>query len=111
MKDNGTYMIFKSIQKSKNMTWTAAHLEEISPGYKRSLKKGIIQILNWNLVLYNPILANQRYIALIIVPQSMRRSVFSHFHDGPSGGHMGYYKTLYRMRLRLFCPKSRKYVK
>ena len=67
--------------------------------------------MNGNLVLYKPILPNHRYIALIIVPQYMRSSVFSRLHAGPIGGHMGEYKTLYRMRLWLFWPRLREYVK
>ena len=61
--------------------------------------------LNGKLVLYKPILENQQYVVLIIIPQSLRRIVLIHFHAGPSGGPMGEYKTLHRMRLQLFWPK------
>ena len=105
MNDNDTYMILKNTQKPKNVEWNAAHFKMNIPGYKTPLKEGIIKILNGKLLLYKTILANQRYIALIIVKQSLRRIVFSHLHAGPSGGHMEEYKTLYRIRLQLFWPK------
>ena len=71
----------------------------------------MIQTLHGKLVHYNPILVNHRYVELIIVSKSPRRSVFIHFHAGNSGGHMGEYKTLYIMRLKLFWHKLREYVK
>ena len=58
MKNNDKDMILKNIQKIKNAKGIAAHLKEISPGYKTSLKEGIIHILNGEIVLYKPILAN-----------------------------------------------------
>jgi hypothetical protein len=36
---------------------------------------------------------------LIVVPQSLRRDVFSAYHATPIAGHMGVYKTLHRIRL------------
>ena len=84
LNDNNIDMILNNIQKSKNVTWTAAHLKAIRPGYKTSLKEVIIQTLHAKLVLYNPILENHRYVSFTIVPQSLRRSVFSHFRAGAS---------------------------
>ena len=65
-------MMLKKIQNSKNVKWISDQLKSISPGYKTSLKEGRIQILHGNIVLYKPILANHRYVALIIIPQSLR---------------------------------------
>ena len=48
-----------------------------------------------------------KYIRLIIVPVSLRRRLFKHYHSGPSGGHMGTYKTLFRLRMRFFWPHMR----
>ena len=61
--------------------------------------------------MYNMVLANHRYIELIIIPKSLRRSLFIHLHNEPSGGYMVEYKTIYTMRLRLFWPKLRDDVK
>ena len=55
--------------KIKNLKLTATQFKSIIPGYKTTLKEGIIQILNGKLVLYKPIIENHRYIALIIVPK------------------------------------------
>ena len=108
MNGSYTYTILKNIKKVK---FAADHLESIIPGYKTSLKEGIIKILNGELVLYKLILANHQYVVLIIVPQSLRRSVFSHFHSGPSGGHMGEYKSPYKKQPQLFFYKLRDNVK
>ena len=80
-------------------------MKAIRPGYKTDPTEGIIKILNGKLVLYKTILANHQYVALIIVPQSPRRSFFRNFYAGPSGGHMGEYKKFYRTQLQLFWPR------
>ena len=50
-------------------------------------------------------------ISLIIVPISLRRTLFDHYHGGPSGGHMGEYKILYCLRIRYFWPGLQKEIK
>ena len=55
---NNADMVLKNIQKYENMKWTADHLKAISPGYKTVVKEGRTQILNGNIVLYNPIIEN-----------------------------------------------------
>ena len=67
--------------------------------------------MNNKLVLFKPILANHRHVIFIIVPISLRHKFFSHYHADPSGGYMGEYKTLYRIRLRFFWPKLREDIK
>ena len=54
------------------------------------------------MVLLKSILAHYPQLALIIVPKPLRCKVFCHFHAGPTGSHMGEYKTLYRMWLKFF---------
>ena len=107
MNDKDTNMMLKNNQKLKNVKCTVDQLKLIIPGYKTSLKEVIIQIFNGKLVLYKLILANHQYVELIIVPQSLRRVLFSHFHAGPSGGHMGEYKILYSMRIQFFWHRLR----
>ena len=53
-----------------------------------------------NLTLLKPIFQNLRFIGIIIVPNPLRSKIFIHYHAGPTGGHMGEYKTLFRIRLR-----------
>lgn len=68
-------------------------------------------MVNKKLALFKPILANHRHVMLIVVPISLRRKLFSHYHTVPSSGHMGECKTLYRIRLRFFRPKLREDIK
>ena len=92
-------------------TWSTEHLSTINKAYHDSLKTGHIQHMRGKFIFYKSIQANARYIGLIIVPRSLRKPLFSHYHAGPSGGHMGEYKTLYRMRSRFFWPKMREDIK
>ena len=95
--DLDTKLILQELVKKKDANCTIEKLKPMSTGYKTALKDGRIQILNQKLVLYKPILANDIFVALIIVPTYLRRKIFRHFHAGPNGGHIGKYKTLYRM--------------
>ena len=79
--------------------------------YRANLKASLICKLPDKLVLYKPIFKNVKYIGLIIVPLSLRRIIFSHYHAGPSGGHMGEYKTLFRIRTWCYWPGMRKDIK
>ena len=63
-------------------------------------------ITNW--FFYAPFFENEKFLCLIIVPASLRCRIFSHFHAGPSGAHMGKYKTLFQIRSRFFWPQLRK---
>ena len=71
------------------MKWTAVHSKFISPGYMTYLKELGIQMSNGKLVLYNPILPNHRYVALIVISKSLRSIDFIHLHTGSSGVHIG----------------------
>ena len=53
------------------------------------LKELGIQMSNGKLVLYNPILPNHRYVALIVISKSLRSIDFIHLHTGSSGVHIG----------------------
>ena len=43
----------------------------------------------------------------MVVPMFLRRIIFSLLHTSLAVGHMGEYKTLYRIRLRFFWPRMR----
>ena len=83
----------------------------IAPIYKNALKRNQIYIDHNKLILEKDIMGASKTIRLVIVPKALRRQIFSHFHAGPTGGHMGEYKTLYRMRVRIFWPKMREDIK
>ena len=76
-------------------------IQSVYISYKQHLKKGHIVLLGGKLLLLKPINMDTILISLIIVPASIHRKLFDH-HAGPSDGHMGEYKTLYRLRLRFF---------
>ena len=63
------------------------------------------------LVLYKTMPVNHQYVSLIILPQSMRISIFSHLLAWPSRDHVGRYKTLYIMRIWFFWTKLREDIK
>ena len=50
-------------------------------------------------------------LSLIIFPESIRKVLFDHYHDGPCGGHMGYTKTIYRLRLWFFWTGMRELIR
>lgn len=113
MADPNTAAIFTHLsQPGTPPPWTSAKLATIDVGYRKGLWDGHTRILNGKLVLHKPIqMGDKKCITLIIVPTSLRRKIFSHFHAGPSGGHMGEYKTLFRLCLRFFWPGLRTDVK
>jgi hypothetical protein len=43
-------------------------------------------------------------LLLVIVSASLQRSMFTAYHASPVYGHIGSYKTLFRLRQRFFCP-------
>ena len=106
-KDTDTHAIMTHLITYKPDDWPNAILSTIDSKYYPHLKRGYLKIYNDRLVYLKPILMESRYIALLIVPNCLRRQLFSHYHAGPSGGHMGEYKTLYCLRSRLFWTKTR----
>ena len=109
--DPSTQSIMQGLTNHKPTEWTQEETAAAGQGYKLALQDGRVLLVDHKLVLFKPIFQQTRYVGLIIVPLSLRRKVFSHYHAGPSAGHMGEYKTLFRMRLRFFWPGLRKDVK
>jgi len=88
--------------------WTKPELKLAGPGFILPLQQGRVLLVNRKLVLFKPVCQQVPYVGLIVVPLPLQRQILSHYHAGPSGGHMGEYKTLFRMRLRFFWPGIRK---
>ena len=86
-------------------------INNVGMGYQQHLKKCLIGLVGNKLMLFKPLTMDTKYIGLIVVPQSLRRTLFDHFHVGPSGGHMGTYKTLFRLKMRFFWPNMREDIK
>ena len=79
--------------------------------FRTMLEKGLMAIVQDKIVYFKPILMNEKYLTLMVVPENLRKILFDHYHAGPSAGHMGEYKTLYRMRMRFFWPGLRNDIK
>ena len=109
--DINTSAIMRGLTLHKATEWTLEEITTAGSGYKLALQQGRILMVDQKLVFFKPIFQQTRYVGLIIVPSALRRKIFSHYHAGPSAGHMGEYKTLFRMRLRFFWPGLRKDVK
>lgn len=68
-------------------------------------------MLGDKLVLFKPVSMKSKYITLLVIPFSLRCKLFDHYHAGPTGGHMGEYKTLFRLRMRFVWPNLRSSIK
>ena len=83
-------------------------LKTIHQAYHPHMMDNNISIDNGKLILTKPLPLQGKAIKLIIVPRGLRRLLFEHYHGGPTGGHMGEFKTLHRLRVRFFWPRMRK---
>ena len=81
--DIDTRFISSKLLDSQQVAWNDKGLSTINSAYRVPLKDNTIQIVNKKLVPFKPILANHRHVLLIIVPISLRRKLFSHYHAGP----------------------------
>ena len=106
-----TRFITYKLLDSQQVPWNDKELFKLNSAYRVPLKDNTIQIVNKKLVIFKPILANHRHFMLMIVPISLHRKLFRLYHVSPSSGHMGEYKTLYRIRLRVFWQKLREDIK
>ena len=109
--DPDTKLLFDTICKSGGKYLSTTIIQSTAMGYQQHLKKNLIQIMGDKLILFKPVNMTSKYITLIITPAPLQRSIFSHYHAGPSGGHIGEYKTLLRLQLRCFWPAMREEVK
>ena len=86
-------------------------LKKVEVEYCSHLKEHLISMLHDKLVYSKAIFKHVKYVCLIIVPLPLRRVIFSHYHGSPSGGQMGEYKTLFRIRIRFYWPVMRNDIK
>ena len=92
--DNDTFRIIYHLRKHKAYYCLPTVLKDISGKYHIFLKRGQLQMLNNHSIFYKPVRMNSNYLALIVVPQSLRKWFFDHYHSGLAGGYMNKYKTL-----------------
>ena len=86
-------------------------ISSIHSSYRQALATYRLKLLKNHLVLLEPVENSQKHLHRIVVPLPLRQDVYSLFHVFPSVGHMGEYKTLYRIKLQLFCPRMRQDIK
>ena len=110
-QDVSTNIMLNMFKNAHKPLWSNDMLQKVLVEYRSHLKEHLISMLHDKLVYYKAIFKHVKYIGLIIVPLSLRRVIFSHYHAGPSGGHMGEYKTLFRIRMRFYWPGMRKDIK
>ena len=75
---------------------------KFSEAYRTTITRNLLGLLESSIVYYEPILTVTKHICRIIIPTSLRLTIFNLMHATPIFGHMGEYKTLYRIRLRCF---------
>ena len=80
-------------------------LSKLHASYRRLLQTNNIFLSNDRLITYQDLPAENHRLLLIIVPHSLRRTIFAAYHASPSTGHFGPYKTLHRVRQRFFWPR------
>ena len=86
-------------------------IRTLPAAYRTAIARNQIGLLSGRLVYYEQISFAHKHICRIIVPLSFRRKCFVLMHASPVAGHMGEYKTLYRIRLRFFWLRIRADIK
>jgi hypothetical protein len=74
------------------------------------LLQGAIEWVNGHLCISHLVDRHSQLLLLNIVPAALRRTLFVANHAAPTCGHMGRYKTLFRLRQQFFWPSMRKQV-
>ena len=92
-KDEDTAIILRHLLSDAKAPWSISALANIHPEYCSHLKCSRFQILHDKLILIKPVFQDKIFMGLIVVPTGLRRLIFSHYHCGPSGGHMEEYKS------------------
>ena len=75
--------------------------------YRTAITHNLIGLLEGRLVYYEPVPAVTNHICRIIVPLSLRCTIFTLMHVIPVSERMGEYKILYRIKLNFFWPRLR----
>ena len=107
--DSETKIILESLQSKTELSGDS--LANLCTTYRQTLANDLVNLFDGKLVYYEQTSTSTKYICRIIVPSNLRRYIFSVLHAFPSAGHMGEYKTLYRVKLRYFSPRHRRDIK
>jgi hypothetical protein len=90
--------------------WNAKEVKGVNSCYRQPLLQGAIEWVNGRICISHLVDRHSRLLLLIIVPAALRRTMFVAYHAAPTCGHMGRYKTLFRLRQQFFWPSMRKQV-
>jgi hypothetical protein len=101
--DPDTRLIFCVLMDSSK--WDQGLLNQVSSTYRPFLRDSHMSLMAGKLVALQPVSNRSQVLALIVIPVSLCRHVFSAYHASPVAGHMKEFKTLHRLRLRFLWPK------
>jgi hypothetical protein len=90
--------------------WSASNVNKVNACYRQALLQVSIDMVNNCLCITYLVDGHTHLLLLVIAPYSLRRSMFTAYHDSPVCGRMGRYKTLFRLRQCFFWPSMRKFV-
>ena len=88
---------------SINIPLDESTILKIPTVYHITIARNLLGLLEGTLMYYESIHTITEHICRIIVPSSLRHTIFNMMHATPISGHIGEYKTLYQIRLRFFC--------
>ena len=102
IQNSDTSRLFVAFRSLGGKHFSTAVINSVAMGYCQYLRNNLIHIMGNKLALFKPVNTNSKYITLLIVPEPLRHKLFSHYHTGPTGAHMGEYNTFFRLRLRFY---------
>ena len=98
-----TYFLMKHLRHNDSMHKLCVNKLVVT--YRHAIANNLLCIINDRTVYIEPVTVSTNHICCIIVPLSLQRIIFIVLHASPVAGHMGDYKTSYRLKLRLFWPR------
>ena len=87
------------------------NIKKLAVTYRKAVAHNILFLINDRLMYLKPITVSCNHICRIVVPLSLRRVIFDAIHTSSTAGHMGEYKTLYRIKFRFSWPQMRSDIK
>ena len=74
-------------------------LSSLAAHYRSAIAINTLGIVEGRLLFYETVPTTANKICRIIFPVSFRHTIFSLLHASPTAGHIGEYKTLYRIKV------------
>ncbi|KAM7314928.1 DDE-type integrase/transposase/recombinase [Ixodes scapularis] len=83
---------------------------DIDPELPAPKRRQLVDLLAEYSVLYKENFSDNSTAWLLVVPSSLQEEIFQACHDDPTAGHLGYSRTLARIREKYYWPKLAKTV-